>query len=343
VASTSASPGGSSPASPRDLLRPPAHRGPLIAAGAVLVTVGVALEEIRLDEKLPLGVHLVILALAAGVIYALGVQPRAEGRPYAFQSVLLVCGLLLLAAALLTLADVLGADFNEFPAGALVWTSLLLAGAAAWPAAERNSSICALVAAAAVGLAVLSFVNWAFGANSATTYRWLLALLVLAYALAALLLRGSAPRHSEQMANAAGLAVLTLALTGVLPALLGAIPLFGSGPVAVLPNGWELVVFAAGCGLVAYGAVDRAPGPAYLGVANLLAFVVSAGTTDEVTLLYWPLLILLLGLGAMITGLRPRSPLPPEPSAYRSGSLPLASRADEDEPVLRVRDDSPPR
>ena len=45
----------------------------------------------------------------------------------------------------------------------------------------------------------------------------------------------------------------------------------------------------------------------------------------------------------MITGLRPRSPLPPEPSAYHSGDLPLASRTDEDEPVLRVRDDSPPR
>jgi hypothetical protein len=326
-----------------DLLRPPAHRGPLIAAGAVLVTVGVALEEIRLDEKLPLGAHLVILAIAAGVIYALGVQPRAQGRPYAFQSVLLVCGLVLLSPALLTLADVLGADFSEFPAGAIVWTSLLLAGAALWPAAARNSSICALIAAAALGVAALAFANWVLGAGSASTYRWLLALLALSYASASLLLRGPAPRHSEQMANAVGLAVLALALTGVLPALLNAFPLFGGGPVEVLPNGWELVVFAVGCGLVAYGAVDRTPGPAYLGVANLLAFVVSAGTTDEVTLLYWPLLILLLGLGVMITGLRPRSPLPPEPSAYRSGSLPLASRTDEDEPVLRVRDDSPPR
>ena len=50
----------------------------------------------------------------------------------------------------------------------------------------------------------------------------------------------------------------------------------------------------------------------------------------------------LLGLGVMVTGLRPRSPLPPEPSAYTTGSVPLASRTD-DEVVLRVRDDSPPR
>ena len=54
-----------------ELLRPPAHRGPLIAAGAVLVTLGVALEEIRLHDKLPIGVHFLILALPAAVIYAL--------------------------------------------------------------------------------------------------------------------------------------------------------------------------------------------------------------------------------------------------------------------------------
>src|SRR5215207_9493318 len=138
-----------------ELLRPPPHRGPLIAAGAVLVTVGVALEELRLEDRLSTGVHLVILVLAGGAIYALGVQVRQEGRPYAFQSVLLVCGLLLLAPALLTLADVLGADFDDFPAGAVVWTSLIYAGAALWPAAARHSAICALIAAVALGVATL--------------------------------------------------------------------------------------------------------------------------------------------------------------------------------------------
>ena len=44
----------------------------------------------------------------------------------------------------------------------------------------------------------------------------------------------------------------------------------------------------------------------------------------------------------MFTGLRPRTPLPPEPSPYTTGKVPLASRSEEDEPVLRVRDDSPP-
>ena len=321
-----------------ELLRPPPHRGPLIAAGAVLVTVGVVLEEIRLHDKLPTGVHLVILALTGGAIYALGVQVRQEGRPYAFQSVLLVCGLVLLAPALLTLADVLGANFDAFPAGAVVWTALLYAGAAAYPAAARGSSICALIAALALGVAGLAFVNWAFDATSLTTYRWLLVLLAMAYAVVSLLLRGPVPRHSEQMVNAAGLAFLAIGLTGVLPAAVGFLAPFTTGPDELLPNGWELVVFAAGCGLVAYGAVDRAPGPAYLGVANLGAFVTSAASGDE-TLLYWPALILALGLGAMFTGLRPRHPLPPEPNAYTAGHVPLASRADDEEVVVRVRHD----
>ena len=340
--SGSASAGASSPASVRELLRPPPHRGPLIAAGAVLVTVGVAVEEIRLADRLATGVHLAILSLASSWIYALGVQVRRQGRPYAFQSVLLVCGLLLMYPALLTLADVLGADFGGFPAGAVVWTSLLLAGAALWPAVARRSSICALIAAFAVGVAGLAFVNWALGASSVATYRWLLALAAAGYVVVSLLLRAPAPRHSEQMVNAAGVAVLAIGLTGVAPVAVGAFVPFGFGRPELLPNGWELVVFAVGCGLVAYGAVDRAPGPAYLGVANLLAFVVCAGVGDDETLLYWPALTLALGLGVMITGLRPRSPLPPEPSAYHSGSLPLASRTDDEEPVLRVRDDSPP-
>jgi hypothetical protein len=325
-----------------DLLRPPPHRGPLIAAGAVMVTLGVALEEIRLNDKLPTGVHLVILGLAAGVIYALGVQVRQEGRPYAFQSVLLVCGLLLLFPALLTLSDVLGADFGEFPAGAVVWTSLLFAGAALYPAAARRSAICALFAALAIALAGLAFVNWVFGANSAATFRWLLLLAAVAYVVVSLALRGSAPRHSEQMVNAAGLAILAIGLTHVVPAAAAFLFPFGSAAVRQLPNGWELVLFAAGCGLVAYGAVDRAPGPAYLGVANFAAFVVAVGPSDEATLIYWPALILALGVATMFAGLRPRAPLPPEPTAYTSGTVPLASRAGEEEPVLRVRDDSPP-
>src|ERR1700742_792288 len=104
----------------RELLRPSPHRGPLIAAGAVVLTVGVTLEEIRLAGDLGAGAHLAILAVCGALFYWLGVQaPNEDGTPPAYQSVLLVTGLGLLFAALLRLADMLGADFGGFPAGAI--------------------------------------------------------------------------------------------------------------------------------------------------------------------------------------------------------------------------------
>jgi hypothetical protein len=329
-----------------ELLRPPPHRGPLIAAGAVVLATGVALEEIRLTETLGTGWHLAILTVCAALVYGLGVQaPTEGGRPPAYQSVLLVTGLLLLYAALLTLSDVLGADFEfsiSFPAGAFMWTALLAAAAALWPAVRRRSAICAFLAAVLVGIALLSAWRWLFDADSQGPYRVLLLLFAVALVLCSLALRGGSPRHAEQMVNAAGVAILAIGLSGV---VLEIVDTFVSGtgsPTAPLPNFWELVVLAAGFGLIAFGAVDRAPGPAWLGVANVAVFLLAATVDSGETLTGWPIALLLLGAVAMAAGLRPRAPLPPEPNAYRLGEQPLAARTD-DEIVLRVRDDSSPR
>jgi hypothetical protein len=326
-----------------ELLRPPAHRGPLIAAGAVLFTVGIALEEQRLDEVVPNSVHLLIVAASAALILGLGLQARPEGgRPPAYQSVLLVCGLLLLEGALLELAHLLGADFaDNFPAGAFVWTSLLLCGAALYPALRRDSAICAMVAGIALGVAILAAANWIFGADSQAVYRWLLLALAVAFVLASLVLRGGNPRHAELMAITAGLATLAIPLAASVGTLVGALAGFGGTDDGFLPGFWELVVLGAGCGLIAYGAVDRAPGAAWLGLAHLVAFIAAASAGADDTLLWWPLLLLLLGGGVLAAGLRPRSPLPPEPDGY-SVERPLASRTDDDTITVRVRNDDPP-
>jgi hypothetical protein len=133
------------------------------------------------------------------------------------------------------------------------------------------------------------------------------------------------------LVDAAALAVLAIALQALAGVLVASVLPFGPPPVQPLPTFWELVVVAAGCGLVAYGAVDRAPGPAWLGVANLAAFVLAVGQ-GEATLRWWPIVLLVVGAVAMAAGLRPRRPLPPEPPAYRAGEAPLASRVDD---VLR--------
>jgi hypothetical protein len=338
-----------------DLLRPPAHRGPLIAAGAVVLAVGVVTAELRLGDAVSVLVHVLITGVTAAVILGIGLQPAGGGgRPLAYQSVLLVAGLLVLEVFLLRVADALGADFGSggfgardtlvwgtLPPGAIVWTSLVLAAVAGWAAVVRRSAVALLIAALAAGLALLAAIAWVFDADSQGPYRFLLLVTALALALASLVLRGSEPRHAEQLVNAAGVAILVIPLTAIAAGLLQLLSLFGGSPEHLLPGFWELVVLAAGCGLVAYGAVDRVPGAAYLGLANLAAFVAVVSTSPDQTLLWWPLLLILLGAGAMLAGLRPRAPLPPEPDPYRAGEQPLAARSDE-EITLRVRDDSPP-
>ncbi len=327
----------------RELLRPPPHRGPLIAAGAVALATGVALLELRLDDSLGTAVHMLILLASGSLIYWLGAQaPNEHGSPPAYQSVLLVTGLTLLWPGLLTAADVFGADFDQLPAGAIVWTAAAGAGLALWPAVARKSAICLLLAAVLGTVALLALWSWVFGAASATPYRWLLLGLAAAFVLVSLALRAPAPRHAEQLVNAAGLAIAAIGVSGLLGGFITELvePLGSAGRlVGLLPGFWEVVLLAAGFGLIAFGALDRSPGPAYLGVANLGLFIAAVAASPEPTLYWWPLFLLLVGGGALAAGLRPRRPLPPEPRAYRAGEQPLAARADGDEVMVRVRED----
>jgi hypothetical protein len=327
-----------------ELLRPPPHRGPLIAAGAVVLAVGVAVFELRFINELSDIVHFLVLGAAAGVILALGLQaPNEDGRPPAYQSVLLVTGLLLLPAALLRLADVLGAeDPEDFPAGELTWTLAVVAGVALFAALRRNSAFSLFLAAVAAVGSLLSAWEWIFSPETFTASRWLLAFSAAALVMVALALRDRSPREAELLIDAGGVAILFIALQGLL-----GVAFLGQDTLDVeqaLPNFWELIVLGAGCGLVAFGALERSPGPGWIGVANLAAFALAVGLDGTETLYFWPALLILVGIAMLGAGLRPRQPLPPEPDAYRAGEQPLASRTADDEVVVRVRvDDAPER
>ncbi len=310
----------------------------------MVLATGLVLFELRLLNELSDVVHFLVLGVPAGIILALGLQaPNEDGKPPAYQSVLLVTGLLLLLPALLRLADVLGAeDPDDFPAGELTWTLAVVAGVALYAAIRRNSAICLLLAAIAGVGSLLAAWEWIFAPGTFTASRWLLALSAAALVMGGLALRDSAPRQSEILIDAAGLAILFIGIQGLGPALLGGDEAFGSE--ATLPDFWELILFGAGVGLLAYGALDRSPGPGWLGFANLVVFVGAVGLDADETLYFWPLALLLVGALMMGAGLRPREPLPPEPDAYRAGEQPLASRTADDEVVMRVRvDDAPER
>jgi hypothetical protein len=311
-----------------DFIRPHPHRGDLIAAGAVPLTVGVVLLNVRMDATWGDGIHLVITGLSCALVLGMGLLAQREGEfPRAYQTVLLLAGLTLLAVTLVRLAGVFGVE-DTTSSGTLTWIATLFAAVAAVPAWERiNSPICALVEFVAGGIAVLALVDWVFDPHGPTTLRWILLLLVGVYAATHLRWRESRPRHAVHLVNAAGLAGLGLAFT--FPDLTGFLGVVG--PLA--GTWWEIVLLAIGLGLVAYAAVDREPGPGYLGFAVLLAFVIMAGPEDGASIIGWPLLLLLAGGAAVAAGLRPIRPLPPSPD---SEAEPAATQ------VLQVRDEGPP-
>src|SRR3954451_11934063 len=234
----------------RELLRPPPHRGPLIAAGAVALGVAVTLAMLRLRDRRPDVLHRLVLLLVGGLIFWLGAQaPNEGGEPPAYQSVLLVTGAFLVYAGLLTTAGVLGADFGDVPSGALLWTSAVLGALLLWPAFERNSAISLLLAALLGGVALLAAWDFVFGSSSAAPYRWLLAAYAAFLVLSALALREPARRHAEVLIDAGGLAIAAIALPSI--------TLFSSSGSGSLPGIWETVLIGAGFGLVAFGALDR--------------------------------------------------------------------------------------
>jgi hypothetical protein len=297
-----------------DALRPEPHRGDQVAAGAVALATVVYVLETRFDGTWGTGVLLVIAALATLFTGTLAVQSPLEGeRPRAYQSVLYVATFVLAVAALVNLADVLGADDPPSAEGTLVWTGLVLLALAAWFSARRNSAVMTLLGAASFAIVVEAFIAWVFSPDGATTFRWILVLLILVFALASLSQRGARPRHGVQLVNAAGLAAALLGLTFAVDLIFSGFGLGGGPERNGIGTGWELFLLACGFGLIAYSGVDREAGPAYLGVLVLVLFVGLASPGDS--LIGWPIVLLLMAGGMLAIGLRPSRPLPPAPDA----------------------------
>jgi hypothetical protein len=295
-------------------LRPEPHRGDQVAAGAVVLTVAIYVLEMRFADSWGAGIRFVIDALAAFMVGALAVQSPVEGeRPRAYQSILFVATFFLVAVTLNNLADILGADHPPQASGTIVWIALLLLALCAWFAARRNSAVMTLLGAISFAFAVEAFIDWVFDPHGLTTFRWILLLLVLGFALASLSMRGDRPRHAVQLVNAAGLSAVALGVTFVPESVIT----FEGSPLRGVGAGWELFLLACGFGLCAYAAVDRERGPAYLGVLVLVLFVLIAGPAgrDGASLIGWPIVLLLMAGGMLAIGLRPSRPLPPPPDA----------------------------
>jgi hypothetical protein len=329
-------------------LRPEPHRGDQVAAGVVVLAVAIYVLEIRFADTWGAGIHFVIDGLATFAVGALAVQSPLEGeRPRAFQSVLYIATFFLAILTLANLADILGADDPLNASGTLVWIGLLLVVLCAWFSTRRNSAIMTLLGVVTFGIVVEAFIDWVFNPHGITTFRWILLLLIAAYALGSLNQRGARPRHAVQFVNAAGLAAILLAVTFVFGEFLEG--LFSGGESRFdAGTGWELVLLACGFGLVAYAGVDREPGPGYLGVAVLLLFAAIAGAPGSggASLIGWPLVLILLAGGMLAIGLRPSHPLPPSPDAGRPpppppAPMPVTPQSESESPTDSLFRDPP--
>ncbi|HEY7619287.1 MAG TPA: hypothetical protein VH834_05905 [Solirubrobacteraceae bacterium] len=289
------------------MLRPLPHRGDVVAAGAVALAALVLLLQLRFDAVWATGVHLVYAAAALAFVGTLALRAPREGPdPRAYQSALLATTFALAVPALTRLAQVFGSDGLD-SAGTLTWVSGLLATLGFALASARSSALCVLLGAVSLVVAVVAFVYWAFSPHGFGTARWLLLALAGALALGTVAQRDRRPARALALADAGGLTALVLALTFALEPFSEGI--LGPGAGA----GWEIFLYACGFGLCAFSAVDRVPGPGWIGVAVLVTttFVVAGGAT---TLIGWPL-VLAAGAGALLTiGLRPSRPLPPPPA-----------------------------
>lgn len=326
-------------------LRPKPFRGDVIAAGVVVLATLVWLVRLRFAAAWGDGGQLVWATLPWAFVTLLAVLAEPEGdAPRAYQSVLYIASVALWIAVVTSFGDVLGAERSFSTEGCTTWEAGAVAALAFAFAIGRNSAVCTLLGSLSGGVTVIAAVAWIF-APGIGTFRWVLVGLMVVYGFAAIGQRDRHLRHGVALIDAAGVAVLTIgvsfALSVVLRRLVGgddaysavselSIGFFtvGYGDTAV-GWGWELLIVAAGFGLIAYSSVDRQPGPAYIGVLNLVVFAVMTSfgiTASGATFIGWPLVLALAALALLVIGLRPTTPAPPPPDLDAPEAPPLPLR-----------------
>jgi hypothetical protein len=295
------------------LLRVPPFRGAQVGTGAVVLTTLVALLQLRMGGW-SAGAHLACAAGLGAIVWTLVIgTPPAEGQARPWLAALCLSAVLLLVLALGRIVELAGDDgFFGIDGGSgagLALSAPVVCLAAAWCARRRNVASCALVAGVAGTGGLVALASW-IGDPSLATIRWLLALAAFVLLVLTLVARDNRPEHGAQLANAGGLAVAAIGQT----AGFGPLGLFFLVPEGTrLGTGWELVVLAAGFGLMAYGAVDGHRGPVVLGISNVAIFVAAASLTGGFA--GWPVVLLVAGVGLLAVGLRPTTPAPPEPGS----------------------------
>jgi len=302
------------------VLRPHFHRGDLAAAGAVLLALGAAVADLRLGETWAAGVRLALLSgPAALIVLAMGVRSPVQERPRPHVAILLLAGLALTALALSDLAEVLGDEGRLASPAATTFVSGCLAAMCLLLAPIKHSATVTLAGCVAGAATLLAAADLGFELDDRLeAFRYLLCAALLLMVLAAAVTRERHRHHAVAFAEAGGLALAAIGVTLVAERLPEFAPV---GPLALGTGaGWEALLLLGGCALLAYAALDRERGPAWLGVAVLALFTGLTGTGEGASLLWWPLGLLAAGAAVLVLALRPSAQSPPQPQARREES-----------------------
>ncbi|HEV2753774.1 MAG TPA: hypothetical protein VGV36_08065, partial [Solirubrobacteraceae bacterium] len=319
-----------------DAVRPHPHRGDVVAAGAVVLALGLIVADLRLVDAWAAGVRLAVLSapgallvLAMAALARVGEDAGAAGSPEGappvpgstdggrggprpYVTILLVGGLALALLALSDLADALGDDGRLASPAATAFAVGVLTALAVTLAATKRSALVTLVACVAGLVTLLALADLLFLLDDRLeAFRYLLLAGLICLVVAATVTRDAHRRQAVAFVNAGGVALAGLAATLAAERIPALAPI---GPLAEgTPWAWELVVLLGGWALLAYAAVDREPGPAYLGALVLALF---AGLTVDgdggPSLLWWPVVLVVIGLAVVACGLRPREELAPD-------------------------------
>jgi hypothetical protein len=280
----------------------------MLGAGGIFLATAVFMLEVRFEEAWSNGVHLAVAALAAAVLFYLGARERFPDGPRAHQSVLLVSSLALLWIVIIRLGDVLADDPFENSL-TIAWMAALFAAVAAVAAFYLGSAVCTLFAAIGAAIAVVAVLDEATAEGIVSdNFRFYLTALAVAFGAGAVWLRRlGRERHAVQLVNAAAFTLMAIAISFVVESFVGAFN-GGSGDEPGFPtdSGWELVLVIGSFWILAYAALHREAGPAWLGalLLNATALIAAAEDPDDATIVGWPLAMLLLAVAALALAFR---------------------------------------
>jgi hypothetical protein len=296
--------------------------GVLFAVGAAILFWRKADDWAKFPLLLVVGIPCV-LTFGVGALAALSTKAVAR-----WHAVLMVTGVLLSLVVFFQLWDIVGIDQDD-SGFTFLWFGCV-AALAAFGSFFVGAAYQAFLAAVAGIVAWLFFWNMILDEPGTNTFRWLLILLCAIYVAAAFRLRRADAPQSSEIVTAGGITGVLVGTIGIFDGAQGFLGLFfGAPPTGGDGQGfvWDLFLLVFSLALVAYGAAAFARGPAYVAFFGLLAFVAIQGAEINALLdgeepdssfAGWPLVLLLIGAGALAAGMLVRSgrPPPPEQETY---------------------------